>query len=87
VTTTIATAFKAALEQALASHPEPKVGENGVTADALVTYLRDAGVATVAIREDLLAVITEIQRRREADRGLDHFLRQRGIVTRAREVR
>jgi hypothetical protein len=87
----IASAFRTALAEALDALPKPSVGaDRFLTADEFARYFApgsESGRAYRAIGDDLLEVIMEIQRFREKHPGPDQFFRQRGIVTRAREVR
>lgn len=84
--TKITAAFKAALEESLATLPRPS--SSPVTAEDFARCLGpEAAAQSRAIDEDVLNVIRAIQSLRDTDARLDAWFRERGIVTRVREVR
>lgn len=84
--TKITAAFKAALEESLAALPQPT--SSPVSFDDFVRCLGpEAAAQSRAIDEDVLEVIRAIQGWRDTDPNLDAWFRERGIVTRVREVR
>jgi hypothetical protein len=82
-------AYLAAFQGAMAQLRQmPKAAPGSIiTAEQVQEALGpEAATQRRALANDIMIVLAEIQRWRDAEPGFDRFLRERGIITRARAV-